>query len=139
MTDFLSGLKIVSAEIAYHGTALAACFERAAAAVSSAIKDVFLQTASSLSENKSGAESLSFALTSQRERLSLTEADLEVCAALGLRLGEDDRERTLKHIDYIEANIKKCLSEARANSEKWHRVFLGGGWLGGIALALFFL
>ena len=139
LADFLNGLKIVASEISCRNTPLADCFERAARTMTTAIKDVFLLTAAALKENKSGDEAVGGAVAAQRERLSLTDADLEVCAALGLRLGENDREHTLKHLDYMEASAEKCLGEAYENSAKWDRVFLGGGWLGGIALALFFL
>ena len=136
---FLQGLHGVEREMTYASSALWLCFERAGDSLKGGMRRVFLRTASLLQENADAEEAFSRALDENRDRLALTDDDLEWMRRFGLGLGTSDREHTRNALADIEETAAHADREAEINEKKWGRVFLGGGWLFGLGAALVFI
>ncbi len=139
LQQFLLGLHGVEREMTYAASSLWLCFERAGKSMKGSMRQVFLGTSSLLRENIGAEEAFALALAENRDRLALTDDDLEWMRRMGVGLGTSDMEHTRKDLRYIEEMAANAGREAEINEKKWGRVFLGGGWLFGFGAALVFI
>jgi stage III sporulation protein AB len=139
LNDFLNCFRAVAAELSYTAPGLEQCLRRAAEPAAGEVKGVFLDAAARLKDSADGEASFRGALTARRDRLALTDEDIAEIRRFGHRLGAADMENTLKQLNYTAERTALALRDAEESEAKWSRVFSGGGWLCGAALALFFL
>ena len=139
LDDFLRGIRAMEGELAYVTPSLAECFSLAAATAGGTVGQVFAAAADGVAANCGGEVAFRDGLLAHRGELALTDDDIAWMMRFGERLGETDLAQTLKQLRYGEERAERALADAVANEKKWSRVFLGGGWLGGVAAALFFL
>lgn len=139
LRQFLLGLHGVEREMTYTASSLWLCFERAGESMKGGMRQVFLCTSRLLKENTGAEEAFAVALAENRDRLAVTDDDLEWMRRFGLGLGTSDLEHTRKDLGYIEELASYAGKEAELNEKKWGRVFLGGGWLFGLGAALVFI
>lgn len=139
LEQFFLGVRGVEREMSYAASSLWLCFERAGKGLNGEMRCVFLRTSELLQESADGEESFLQALAESRDRLALTDGDLEWMRRFGLRLGVMDMEHAQKDLCYIEELVSSALHDAERNEKKWGRVFFSGGWLFGFAAALVFI
>lgn len=123
----------------YKASSLEKCFACAASGTEGEMKRVFQNTAERLRSGAVTADPFRECLDETADCLSLTEEDRRCFGGFCERLGTADMKSTLKDLRCTLARCEKAYAEAERNEQKWGGVFLKGGWLCGIAVALFFL
>lgn len=134
----LVALQMLETEIVYGMTPLHRAFVKVGHRVSEEVGKVFLFAADLLVTEQvhSAEEALQQAMSKFWTQTALRRQEREVLASLGQVLGSSDRDDQQKHLRLAITHLRGLEEEARAEQEKYERMYKSLGFLGGLLVVI---
>ena len=133
LAQFERSLTLLSAEITYSRALLPYAFQAVAGRLEQPLEELYRRAASDLlaGDERSAGEIWESALAAVYPQTSLTAADREILAGLGVSLGISDQEGQLEQIGLTRQHLEIALQGAREkrlrNEKMWRYLGLAGG------------
>lgn len=137
---FSLSLRLLETEIDY-GTPLAEALNRTSASVGGVAARVLEEAASLLGAGQglAGGEAWRMALENVYPGMALRRPDLEVLLDLSPFLGLSHRQDQLKHLEFARRRLAAQEAAARADEDKYLKLYRYLGFLGGLMVAVVLL
>ncbi|MBH0329378.1 MULTISPECIES: stage III sporulation protein SpoIIIAB [Brevibacillus] len=134
----LVALQMLETEIVFGMTPLQRAFVKVGHRVSEEVGKVFLLAAEFLQTEKvhSAEEALQQAMNRLWTQTALRRQEREVLESLGQVLGSSDREDQQKHLRLAVTHLRGLEEEARAEQEKYEKMYKSLGFLGGLLVVI---
>ncbi len=134
----LVALQMLETEIVFGMTPLQRAFVKVGHRVSEEVGKVFLLAAEFLQteEAHSAEEALQQAMNRLWTQTALRRQEREVLESLGQVLGSSDREDQQKHLRLAVTHLRGLEEEARAEQEKYEKMYKSLGFLGGLLVVI---
>lgn len=138
---FQQSLKLLVAEVAYAHSILPLAFEKVSRQAGFPVKEIYSTAAGMLGSGNdlSAQQAWDSALDQVSARTCYTEKDMEVVRALGVSLGESQKEGQLTQIELTLKRLEFVLHEAQEDKSRNERMWRYLGLLGGAALVILLL
>ncbi|MDC0759995.1 stage III sporulation protein SpoIIIAB [Brevibacillus sp. AG] len=134
----LVALQMLETEIMFGMTPLQRAFVKVGHRVSEEVGKVFLLAAEFLQTEQahSAEEALQQAMNRLWAQTALRRQEREVLESLGQVLGSSDREDQQKHLRLAVTHLRGLEEEARAEQEKYEKMYKSLGFLGGLLVVI---
>ncbi|MGG1660146.1 stage III sporulation protein SpoIIIAB [Brevibacillus sp. NRS-1366] len=134
----LVALQMLETEIVYGLTPLHRAFVKVGHRVSEDVGKMFLLAAELLITEKaqSAEDALRQAMGKLWTNTALRKQERDVLASLGQVLGSSDREDQEKHLRLAVTHLRGLEEEARAEQEKYEKMYKSLGFLGGLLVVI---
>jgi len=130
----LVALQMLETEIVYGLTPLQRAFFKVGQRVNKEVGNLFLSAAELLEQGRalSAEESLQKAMMRHWPQTAFRKQEQEVLASLAQVLGSSDREDQQKHLRLAVTHLRGLEEEARAEQDKYEKMYKSLGFLGGL-------
>ncbi|HZG79425.1 MAG TPA: stage III sporulation protein SpoIIIAB [Brevibacillus sp.] len=130
----LVALQMLETEIVYGLTPLQRAFVKVGQRVNKEVGNLFLSASEYLEQGRamSAEESLQKAMKRHWPQTALRKQEQEVLASLSQVLGSSDREDQQKHLRLAVTHLRGLEEEARAEQDKYKKMYKSLGFLGGL-------
>jgi len=134
----LVALQMLETEIVYGLTPLQRAFVKVGQRVQKEIGNIFLSAAELLEQGGalSAEESLQKAILRHGAQTALRKQERDVLASLSQVLGSSDREDQQKHLRLAVTHLRGLEEEARAEQNKYEKMYKSLGFLGGLLVVI---
>ncbi|HQD51886.1 MAG TPA: stage III sporulation protein AB [Bacillota bacterium] len=133
LEQFQRSLKLLSVEISFNRALLPYAFQAVARQLEPPLDELYGAAAANLlaGDERSAKEIWDSAVAEMYPRSSLTPADREIVASLGVSLGVSDQEGQLKQVgltlQHLEIALETAREQRQRNEKMWRYLGLAGG------------
>lgn len=134
-------LQILETEIAYSNTPLPDAFYMVSTKSSAPVNTIFVQMSTSLKEKNHSTvgEAFSKTIDEIREKMSITNEDIDILKSFGNSLGCSDTDGQIKNFNMAIKQLENQELKAEESRLKNERMYKNLGILAGLAIAIIFL
>lgn len=138
LRSLLVALQMLETEIVYGLTPLHRAFVKVGHRVSQDVGKMFILAAELLITERaqSAEDSLRQSMSRLWTQTSLRKQERDVLTSLGQVLGSSDREDQQKHLRLAVTHLRGLEEEARADQEKYEKMYKSLGFLGGLLVVI---
>jgi stage III sporulation protein AB len=138
LRSLLVALQMLETEIVYGLTPLHRAFVKVGHRVSQDVGKMFILAAELLITERaqSAEDSLRQSMSRLWTQTALRKQERDVLTSLGQVLGSSDREDQQKHLRLAVTHLRGLEEEARADQEKYEKMYKSLGFLGGLLVVI---